>query len=177
MQTKIKVFLTIMAALVFAAAFVTGSSAGEGQKTEKESNVVKEGSVVWVHYTLTVEGSVVDSSRDGNPLEFQVGSGRLIPGFEKAVVGMKAGEKKSFEVSPENGYGPVNPDALQEVPKDRLAPDVKPEAGMRLYARGPNGESIPVRIAEVREDVVVIDFNHPLAGKTLNFDVEIIEVE
>jgi FKBP-type peptidyl-prolyl cis-trans isomerase 2 len=100
----------------------------------------------------------------------------VIPGFEKAIMGMKTGEKKSFQVSPEEGYGPKDPEAMQEVSRDRLAPDIKPAVGMKLYATGQGGQVITATIVEVKEDAVVLDFNHPLAGKTLNFDVEIVEI-
>jgi FKBP-type peptidyl-prolyl cis-trans isomerase 2 len=89
---------------------------------------------------------------------------------------MKVGEKKSFEVSPEEGYGLEDPEAIQEVSKDKLPPDTKPEPGMTLYARDKNGRPMPVKIMEVKKDVVVMNFNHPLAGKTLKFEVEIIEI-
>jgi len=176
MQTKSKLFLTALIAASASIVLVSGALAGEVKGSEMAKSMVKAGSKVTLHYTLTVEGKVVDSSRERTPLQFQAGQGQLIPGFEKALIGMKAGEKKSFKVSPEDGYGPVDPKALKEIPKDRLAPDVKPEAGMMLSAQGPNGQTIPVKVAAVKDKTVVIDFNHPLAGKTLNFDVEIVEV-
>lgn len=138
--------------------------------------MVAEGKMVKVSYTLKVDGNVIDSSKDGEPFEFKVGSKQVIDGFEKALIGMKAGEKKSFQVAPEEGYGKEDPRGIQEMSRDKLPPDMKPEAGMTLYAKGPNGETIPVRITEVKEGAVVINFNHPLAGKTLNFDVEIFDI-
>lgn len=138
---------------------------------------VSDGSTVKVHYTLTVDGKVVDSSAGKAPLEFKVGAHQVIAGFEKAVKGMKAGQKKSFQVTPEDGYGKKDPALMKEVPKSQLPKDLKPEVGMMLGARQPNGKSVQVRIAEVKKDSVVIDFNHPLAGKTLNFDIEILEIK
>jgi FKBP-type peptidyl-prolyl cis-trans isomerase 2 len=138
--------------------------------------MVSEGKTVKVNYTLTVDGEVVDSSREGQPFEFCVGSGQVIPGFERALIGMKQGEKKSFKVYPDEGYGQENPQMVYEVSKDMLPPDPKPELGMTLYARDRNGQSIPARITEVKEGTVVINFNHPLSGKTLDFTAEIVEI-
>jgi len=163
--------------LIVVGVLVLGAQAKDKPATEKEAKVVSEGSTVKVNYTLTVDGNVVDTSEGKAPLEFTMGAGQLIPGFEKNVTGMKEGEKKSFQVAPAEGYGEENPQAVQEVPKDKLPPDVKPEAGMTLYAQGQDGKPIPVQIKEVKDDVVVLNFNHPLAGKTLNFDVEIIEIK
>ena len=139
--------------------------------------VVANGKSVKVNYTLTVDGKVVDSSKGRQPLEFKAGSHQMIPGFEKAVMGMKVGEKKSFKVKPEDGYGLVNPKAYREVPKKQLPKDITPRAGMTLFAQGQDGRKIPVKIKEVKKDVVVMDFNHPLAGKTLNFDVQVMEIK
>ncbi len=165
--------LGLIAVLVFSAAF---SEAAEKVKKKGEVKVA-EGSTVKVDYTLTVDGKVVDSSKGHEPLEFKVGGHQVIPGFEKAVLGMKVGEKKSFTVSPEEGYGPVNPKAFQEIPKKQLPPDITPKAGMTLYAQGKDKRPVPVRIKEVKGDVVVIDFNHPLAGKTLNFNIEVVAIK
>jgi len=139
--------------------------------------VVANGKSVKVNYTLTVDGKVVDSSKGRQPLEFKAGSHQMIPGFEKAVMGMKVGEKKSFKVKPEDGYGLVNPKAFRDVPKAQLPKDITPKAGMTLFAQGKDGQKIPVKIKEVKKDVVVMDFNHPLAGKTLSFDVQVMEIK
>jgi FKBP-type peptidyl-prolyl cis-trans isomerase 2 len=101
----------------------------------------------------------------------------VVPGFEKAVMGMKVGEKKSFKVKPEEGYGAENPKAIRDIPRKELPADVTPKAGMTLYAQAKNGQHFPVKIVEVKKDVVVMDFNHPLAGKTLNFDVQVIDIK
>jgi FKBP-type peptidyl-prolyl cis-trans isomerase 2 len=151
--------------------------AGAAEKPKKVTAVVADGETVKVNYTLTVDGKVVDSSKGRRPLEFKAGAHQMIPGFEKAVMGMKVGEKKSFKVKPEEGYGLVNPKAFQEVPKNKLPADVTPKAGMTMYAQSKDGKKIPVKIKEVKKDVVVMDLNHPLAGKTLNFDVEVVEIK
>ncbi len=141
------------------------------------SMVVENGKTVKVNYKLTVDGELVDSSEGKEPLTFEVGNKQMIPGFEKSILGMKQGEKKSFQVQPEDAYGQENPQAFQEVPKDKLPPDVKPEAGLVLYIKGPNGQPYPVKIKEVKETSVILNFNHPLAGKKLDFDVEVVEIK
>ncbi len=149
----------------------------EKEKANKEVPVVQDGKTVKVHYTLTVDGKNVDSSRQGDPLDVKVGEGNVIPGFENALKGMKTGEKKSFDVSPAEGYGQVDPQNMVEVPTSQLPADLKPEVGMTLYATGEHGQPIPARIAEVKESSVIMNFNHPLAGKTLHFDVEVIDIK
>jgi FKBP-type peptidyl-prolyl cis-trans isomerase 2 len=170
--TLFSVLLAVIVGLSFLAAY---SEAAE--KDKKEEIVISEGKAVKVNYTLTVDGKEADSSKGRGPLEFKPGSHQVIPGFEKAVMGMKVGEKKSFKVAPEDGYGPEDPAAKQNVPKNQLPPDITPKAGMMLMAQAKDGRSIPVKIVEVKDDVVVIDLNHPLAGKTLNFDVEVLEIK
>ncbi len=171
------VFLVLF--LGFIASVTITVPARAAEKPIKVTAVVADGKTVKINYTLTVDGKVVDSSKGRQPLEFKVGTHQMIPGFEKAVMGMKVGEKKSFRVKPEEGYGPVNPKAFQEVPKKQLPAlpaGVTLKAGMTLLAQGKDGRRIPVTIKEVKKDVVVIDFNHPLAGKTLNFDVEVVGI-
>jgi len=177
MMKRYFVLLTVLAGFITALSF-SAFAADTTEKTEKGGAlVVTEGKTVKVDYTLEVDGKVMDSSKGRGPLEFKTGSGQMIPGFEKGVMGMKIGEKKSFKVSPEEGYGSENPQAIQEIPKNQLPPEIKPEAGMTLYAQAPDGRQVPVEVREVKDDVVVMNFNHPLAGKTLNFDVEILEIQ
>jgi peptidylprolyl isomerase len=176
-MTKKTFAVALALCLVVAGVLVLGAQAKDEPATKKEAKVVSEGSTVKVNYTLTVEGAVVDSSEGKEPLEFTMGSGQLIPGFEKNVTGMKVGEKKSFEVDPADGYGEEDPRGYQEVPKDKLPADIEPKAGMTLYAQGQDGKPIPVQIKEVKDDVVVLNFNHPLAGKTLNFAVEVVDIK
>ena len=138
--------------------------------------MVAEGKLVKVNYTLTVNGTVVDSSKEDEPFEFRIGDNQVIPGFEEALMGMRAGEKKSFQVTPEKGYGQEDPRGIQTITRDKLPTDRDPEVGMTLHAKMPNGQTIPVRITEVKVDAVVLNFNHPLSGKTLDFNVEVIEI-
>ena len=140
-------------------------------------DIVADGTLVKVHYTATIQGKVVESSREGEPMEFQAGKNQVIAGFEKALKGMEIGEKKTFQVSPDEGYGQKEPGNIREISKDRLPSDIKPEEGMLLSAKKSDGQSIPAIIVEVKKDIVVLDFNHPLAGKTLDFEVEIIDIK
>jgi|Deesub1362A_J573_1020465.scaffolds.fasta_scaffold07110_2 peptidylprolyl isomerase len=171
-RSKIKI-LICMVMLITLVSVAQGEEKGDKSKKEK---VVKDGSRVKLHYTLKVEGEIIDSSRDREPFVFQVGSNQVIPGFEKGIKGMKVGEKKSFKVLPKDGYGEVNKEAIQEVPKEKMPKGIELKPGMTLYVSGGGGYPMPVKVVEVKKDVVVIDFNHPLAGKTLNFDVEILEI-
>jgi FKBP-type peptidyl-prolyl cis-trans isomerase 2 len=140
-------------------------------------DTVAIGSLVKLHYTLAVEGEVVDNSREREPFAFRVGTEQVIPGFEKGILGMKVGERKAFVVNPEEGYGHENPEGIDQVFKDNLPPDLVPIVGMTLYATNERGQTIPGRVTEVREDSVVININHPFAGKTLEYDVEIVGIE
>ena len=174
--SNVKLFVVILGVLMALSVLAASSEGAESEKKD-EAVVVSEGKTVKVNYTLTVDGKEADSSKGRGPMEFKTGSRQIIPGFEKAVMGMKAGEKKSFKVAPEDAYGPVDPMAIQNVPKNQLPSEITPKAGMILTAQGKDGQSMPVKIVEVKDDVVVMDFNHPLAGKTLNFDVEIMEIK
>jgi len=173
---NVTLFTLLLGIIVALSSFAVSSEGAEKAKKEGVL-VVSEGKSVKVNYTLKVEGKIVDSSNGREPLQFKTGSHQIILGFEKAVMGMKVGEKKSFKVGPEEGYGLEDPKAVQDVPKSKLPPDIKPVAGMILYAQGKNGQRLPVKIVEVKKDVVVMNFNHPLAGKTLNFDVEIVAIQ
>jgi len=136
---------------------------------------IENNSFTKIHYTGKLEdGSVFDSSEGREPLEFVMGIGMIIPGLEKGLVGMNVGDKKTIKINSEEAYGPVHEQAIQEVPKDQFPADLELKEGMQLAAQGPHG-AIPVIIREVKEDVIIVDFNHPLAGKDLTFDVEIVE--
>ncbi len=134
---------------------------------------VTEGDTVKVHYTGTLDdGSVFDSSRDRDPLQFQVGAGQMIPGFDSAVVGMVVGETKTFTLSPEQAYGMPSDQRIMKFPKSQFPEDMELMEGMQLA--GPGG--MPVTVKEIGEDTVTIDANHPMAGKNLTFEVELIEI-
>ncbi len=137
----------------------------------------KTGDTVKIHYTGTLEdGSQFDSSQGREPLEFELGSGQVIPGFDKAVAGMAVGESKQVTIPPEEAYGPHREQMVQEVPKTALPPDLSPEIGMALSARGQDGAEMRLTVTEVGDDTITVDANHPLAGKPLNFDIELVNI-
>ena len=138
---------------------------------------VKEGDTVKVHYTgKLANGEVFDSSEGRQPLEFTIGNGSLIPGFEKGVVGMDVGDTKTIEISPEEGYGERRDELVVEVNKDDFPDTVTPTVGQRLQIRQQGSDPIVVTITELKEETVTLDANHPLAGYTLFFDVELVSV-
>ena len=138
---------------------------------------VKNGDTVKVHYhgKLT-DGTTFDSSEGREPLEFEVGSGSVIAGFDNGVTGMSVGEKKTVHIPVDEAYGAKQDDLLMEFPIDRFPADMKPETGMQLNMTNGEGQNFPVVIVEVRDDVVVLDANHPLSGEDLVFDLELVEI-
>ena len=139
---------------------------------------VKSGDTVKVHYhgRLT-DGTTFDSSDGREPLEFEVGSGMVIKGFDDGVTGMIVGDKKTIEIPADQAYGPKNPEMVIEFPLDQFPEGMKPEVGMRLNLNNNEGQVFPVEIAAVHEDLVLLDGNHPLAGKDLIFDLELVEIK
>jgi len=137
----------------------------------------KQGDTVKVHYTgKLTDGTVFDSSRERDPLEFTIGEGQIIPGFEEAVEGLEQGEQTQAEVPAEKAYGERNEQAIIEVEREKLPEDLEPEVGQQLQMQQPDGQPIPVRVTDVSEAKVTLDANHPLAGETLNFEIELVEV-
>lgn len=138
---------------------------------------VKSGDKVKVHYhgRLT-SGETFDSSEGRQPLEFEVGSGMVIKGFDDGVTGMKVGDKKTINISAEDAYGEKNSDMLIEYPKPQFPEDIELEVGTQLAMSSASGQQFQVKIAEIRDDVVVLDANHPLAGEELIFDLELVEI-
>lgn len=137
----------------------------------------KEGDEVQVHYTGKLEdGTVFDTSEDGEPLSFTIGEERVIPGFEEAVTGMEPGDSKTTEVDPEQAYGEHREDMVMEMEKDQIPSEVDPEVGQQLQLRLENGQTVPVLITALGEDTVTIDANHPLAGRKLIFEIEVVDV-
>ena len=136
------------------------------------SPAAKDGDVVKVHYTGTLaDGTQFDSSVGRDPLEFTVGAGQMIPGFDRAVVGMKVGEKKTITIPAADAYGEYDPEMVKDVPRSDLPDSIDPEVGMQLRA----GNSL-VTITAVTDDSVTIDFNHQLAGKDLTFEIELVSI-
>ena len=138
----------------------------------------KKGDKVKVHYhgKLTT-GETFDSSEGKDPLPFEIGSGMVIKGFDEGVTGMTVGEKKTITIPADEAYGPVNPDMVIEMPKDRLPEDMEVEVGMPLVMSDPQGQQFQVVVKELSDDKIVLDANHPLAGKDLVFDLELVEIE
>ncbi|MDE1862168.1 MAG: peptidylprolyl isomerase [Thaumarchaeota archaeon] len=139
---------------------------------------VKDGDRVSVEYTGSLDdGSVFDSSDNhGSPLEFQVGAGHVIRGFDQAVVGMSVGDEKEFRIRPEDAYGHHDPTLVQKVPRNVFPDDAKLSAGLVFEAGLPTGERVAAKIAEVDTDSVTVDLNHPLAGKALNFKIRLTRI-
>lgn len=137
----------------------------------------KSGDTVRIHYTGTLEdGATFDSSEGRDPLEFTLGTGQVIPGFDTAVTGMSVGDAKTVNIPPEEAYGAHNPDGLQSFPRANIPADIPLEVGTRLQMQTPEGQAMQVVVAEVTEDAVMLDANHPLAGKALTFAIELVEI-
>jgi len=138
----------------------------------------KSGDTVQVHYTGRLEdGSVFDSSDGRDPLEFQLGSGMVIPGFDQGLTGMTVGEKKTIHIPADEAYGPVNEEMIIQIERDQIPPDLPLELGMQLNMhQDGNGQVVPVKVVEVTDESVTLDANHELAGKTLIFDLELVGV-
>ncbi len=140
-------------------------------------NMIEKGSKIKLHYKGTLEdGTVFDSSEGKDPLEFEVGTGQVIPGFDEGVVGMKKGEKKTIKIPADKAYGQYDEKRMGEYPKANVPKDMELKVGAKMFLQSPEGGVALATIKEIKDDVVVLDLNHPLAGKDLIFDVEILEV-
>jgi FKBP-type peptidyl-prolyl cis-trans isomerase SlyD len=151
--------------------------------TENKPFVVEDNVVVTMNYSLSIDGEVVDSSEgeENDPIIFLQGAGQIISGLEKSIYGLKVGDKKSVTVDPKDGYGDIDPESIVEVPKDEFPEDFPLELGVEITVNADNeddegDEEMEATIIAVNDTTVTLDFNHPLAGKTLNFDVHIIDV-
>ena len=170
MQTRAVFYLAVFALLLF-------STHLTAQTAEFSETRVREGLRVALEYTLSDEtGKVIESNKGKEAMSYIHGKGQIIPGLEKELSGMKVGEEKKVQVKPEDGYGPVNPEAFQEISKDKLPPEAL-KVGTMLMAQGPQGQGIPARVHEIKDNTVIMDFNHPMAGKTLSFDIKISEIK
>lgn len=137
----------------------------------------KSGDTVRIHYTGTLDdGTQFDSSEGRDPLEFALGGGQVIPGFDSAVDGMTVGESKSVTIAPEQAYGERHEQLVQQVPKSALPEDMKPEVGMQLQSQSPDGQVMNLVVTEVEEATITVDANHPLAGQALTFAIELVEI-
>ena len=140
---------------------------------------VKANDTVKVHYTgKLADGQVFDSSVErGEPIEFTMGQGQLIPGFEKGLIDMKVNEKKTINIPKEEAYGEPREELIQEVQKSQLPEEIKPEVGIGLVSKSPDGQEMNLVVRDIKEDTIVVDGNHPLAGKDLVFDLEVVEIK
>ena len=139
---------------------------------------VKKGSKIKIHYTGTLaNGQVFDSSDGREPIEFEAGAGKVIKGFDAAVLGMKKDEEKEVTIKPEDGYGERNEELKQKVPKDKMNIPGEIKPGMTLAVTAPDGQQFPVVVAGVEDENVIIDMNHPLAGQTLKFKIKVVDVQ
>jgi peptidylprolyl isomerase len=137
----------------------------------------KDGDKVKVHYTGKLEdGEVFDSSRDRQPLEFTVGDGDVIPGFEKAVLDMEVGEQKSVQIEPDEAYGPRREELVVDVERSELPSHIEPSVGQRLQMQQPEGGTVKLLITDMNDETITLDANHPLAGMTLFFELEMMEI-
>lgn len=136
-----------------------------------------DGDTVRVHYTGELDDGVIfDTSAGGEPLQFTLGAGAVIPGFEQAVLGMDPGETTTVRIPANDGYGERRDDLVLEVERDQVPPDLNPQVGERLEIRRQDGSSVPVTVSAVSEKIVTLDANHPLAGQALTFQIELVEI-
>ncbi len=137
----------------------------------------KAGDTVQVHYTGRLnDGTVFDTSDGRDPLKFTVGEGQVIPGFDNAILEMAVGDKKTVDIPVDQAYGPSQDELVMPVPRDQFPPDITPEVGQQLQVGSPSGEMMVVTITNVKEDIVTLDANPPLAGEDLTFDLELVAI-
>jgi FKBP-type peptidyl-prolyl cis-trans isomerase SlyD len=176
--------LLVISGAVLGALFFLTSLPGNGTGGSPASSVnlqtassVQQGVLVSIEYTLTDEtGKVIESNVGKEPLTYIHGAGQIVRGLEKELAGMKVGEQKKIQVKPEEGYGLRDPNAVQEIRKDKIPAEAQ-QVGATLMTQAADGRSLPMRIQEIREKTVVVDLNHPLAGKTLNFNVKVSDLK
>ncbi|MEE4208283.1 MAG: peptidylprolyl isomerase [Parvularcula sp.] len=141
-------------------------------------NQAKAGDTILLNYKGAFsDGTTFDSSEGRDPLEFKLGAGQIIPGLERAVTGMQVGETKTVEVSPAEGYGERDEGRVQEIPRERLPEDLPTEPGTQLAMQTADGQTVPVTVAASDGETVTLDANHPLAGRDLTFDIEVVEIK
>jgi FKBP-type peptidyl-prolyl cis-trans isomerase SlyD len=165
--------VTLLAVMVL----LVGPARAQAPGASTPGPAIEEGSEVSLEYTLSdAKGKILDTNRGRLPLTLTQGEHQVVRGLEQALTGMRAGDEKKIVVEPRDGYGDVDPEAVAEVPKERLPPNALRE-GVHLVARSPDGATRLVRVKEVKETTVVIDLNHPFAGLVLHFEIRILQVE
>jgi FKBP-type peptidyl-prolyl cis-trans isomerase SlyD len=171
---RIPVQITTFAA---AAAVLFFLASGTALQAEEDTSEVQDGSTVGIEYTLTLsDGSVADTNVGGEPLVYVQGEQQILPALEAQLLGMKPDETRDVVLTPEEGYGPVQPEALQTVPLE-IIPEEARQVGARLMGQGPHGEPVHAKVTEIGEDTALIDVNHPLAGETLHFSITVRSIE
>ncbi|MGH7319647.1 MAG: FKBP-type peptidyl-prolyl cis-trans isomerase [Candidatus Rokuibacteriota bacterium] len=169
--------MTIAVMLLAGLALLLAPDLARAQDAKLAIPTIEAGSEVSLEYTLSdVDGKVLDSNKGRTPLTFTQGEHQIIPGLESALTGLRAGDEKQVTVQPADGYGDVDPAAVAEVPKESLPPNAL-FVGARLVARSRDGQSRLVRVKEIKDATVIIDLNHPLAGKILHFNIKVLQVE
>ena len=165
--------------IVLIVIFLLGAILMSGCNLLPGAAVAKNGDTVQVNYTgKLADGTVFDSSVGREPFEFTLGAGQAIPGFDNAIIGMKVGEKKTVTIPVDEAYGPHLDDMVIEVSRDRIRSDAEPKVGQILEATGQNGETIRFTIISISDNnTVTLDANHPLAGKDLTFDIELVKIQ
>ena len=168
----------VLGALYFLTSLVNVSGKSASQAvTLKPAGVIQEGSIVSIEYTLRDDaGKMIDTNIGKEPLTYIQGAGQIVPGLEREMLGLKVGAEKKVQVKPEDGYGMPDEKAFRELPKDDLPAEAQ-KVGTMLMSKTADGRVMPVRVHQVKEKTVVIDLNHPLAGKTLNFDVTVKNIQ
>ena len=168
--------IRVLSLIALLAACLVATSAPAAEKP-KDERVVKDGQLVSLDYTLTgTDGKVIESSKGKEPIKYIHGKRMMIPGLEKELTGMKVGGEKHVTVKPDDAYGPVNKDAFQEFPKEKI-PAEGLKVGAILAAKSPEGQVMPMRVHQIKEKTVVMDMNHPMAGKTLVFNVKVVDIQ
>ena len=142
-----------------------------------EEVLVADGKNVSFEYTLTVEGQEVDSSKEHGPLQYVHGEGKIIPGLEKQLAGLKVGDEKTVTVAPEEAYGMSDPGNVKEIQRSLIPADINLAVGTTLEMTDKNGNVFPTTVKEIKENTVLLDFNHPLAGKQLTFQIKIVDIK
>ncbi|WP_447974477.1 FKBP-type peptidyl-prolyl cis-trans isomerase [Nitrospira sp. Kam-Ns4a] len=174
-MTSFQVTERLTAAFVLSVSL--GAAGAQAEPLKGDKMTVSSGKEISIEYTLRLEDkSVLDTNVGKEPLTYTQGAHQIIPGLEKALEGMKKGESKHVTVAPKDGYGEHDPKAFQEVSKEMIPPDAL-KVGTKLTGRRPDGRTVVVEVKEVKDKTVVLDFNHPLAGKTLYFDVKILDIK
>jgi FKBP-type peptidyl-prolyl cis-trans isomerase SlyD len=143
---------------------------------DPQSIRVEDDKIVTLDYTLTVDGEVIDSSEGSEPIQFIQGRGQIIPGLERELYGMEIGDSKNVSVTAQEGYGEEDPEAFADVPRQQFPPQIPLEPGVEIQLRDEEGQVLDARIHSVREESIRLNFNHPLAGKELNFDVTVVDL-